>query len=143
MDLPGRLTRIRSFTNCSKSRSPVIIFTPRPFSTAWYAIVPRTSSASAFSFSRRGISKASIISLILSICSFNSSGIFARVALYSGKISLRKVLPVSKATARYSGFSFSRSRSKTLINPKIAAVGSPFEVLMLSPPVVAMAKNVR
>jgi len=119
-----------------------MIFTPRPFSTAWLAMVPNTSSASAFSFSSLGISKASIISRNRSICPLRSSGIFARVALYSGNISLRNVLPVSKATARYSGFSFSNNRNKTLMKPKIAAVGSPLDVLMLSPAVAVIAKYV-
>ena len=72
--------------------------------------------------------KASTISRMRSICGRRSSGILARVALYSGKIWSRKVLPVSKATARYSGFSCSRMRSSSRAKPYTPAVGSPLEV---------------
>ena len=34
VNLPGRLTMMRSSTNCSRSRSPVMILTPNPSSTA-------------------------------------------------------------------------------------------------------------
>jgi hypothetical protein len=64
-----------------------------------------------------------------SICGPRSSGIFSRVALYSGYRSSRKVRPVSKATARYSGCSFSISESRMEVKPNTPAVGSPAEVI--------------
>ena len=59
-------------------------------------------------------------------CAASSSGIGGRVALYSGKISLRKVfLAVSSATAVKSG-EYSRKIFKRIFaKPTIAPVGSP------------------
>lgn len=66
------------------SLSPVLISTGSCFSVAWRARVPITSSASTPSTIRKGKPIALIIWWIGATWLRRSSGMLARVALYSG-----------------------------------------------------------
>ena len=112
-------------TSWAKSLSPVEMVTSRPCAAACSASVPITSSASTPCSRRIGMPSAATISIIGSICARSSSGIGGRLALYSGYISSRKVLPGASTTkAMCSGFSFRWPRSM-LTTPNSAPVGSP------------------
>ncbi len=69
-------------------------------SPASRARVPITSSASWSSSSRTGIRNASTSCRIRGSEARSSSGIFSRVALYSGYISVRELVPASMTTPR-------------------------------------------
>ena len=76
------------------------------------------SSASKPSTSNVVIPKAVTNSCKYDICDLNSSGVFARLALYSGKISDLKVLrETSKATATCVGFSEESRESNIVAKP--------------------------
>ena len=87
-----------SLTSCAMSLSPVETTTSRHSSVAWVARVPITSSASTSGMISSGRPMARMISWIGAICCRRSSGMGGRVALYSGYISLRKVLPLASNT---------------------------------------------
>ena len=86
-------------TNCAISLSPVEITVSIPSSSACFAKVPITSSASTPGMTNKGKPIAVIISCNGAICVRRSSGIGGRFALYSGYISLRKVLPFASKIA--------------------------------------------
>ena len=61
--------------------------------------------------------------------SLMSSGVSSRCALYAGKASWRKVLPWSKATAIWVGFSLVSISLRVLQKPITHEVLSPFELI--------------
>ncbi len=104
--LVGYSTVTWSLISWNESRSPVTISTSKPAASAWVASVAMTSSASNPSTANRSACIASSSSPISSTCPLNSSGVFERVALYSGNSSERHVLrDTSKATAKCVGAS--------------------------------------
>ena len=114
----GYKTVVFSFTNWNESRSPVQMKTCAFSRSACLAMVAMMSSASKPSTSNVVIPKAVTNSCRYDIWDLNSSGVFARLALYSGKISDRKVLrETSKATATCVGFSEVRRDNNIVANP--------------------------
>ena len=91
-------TVILSFTNCEMSLSPVEIMVLMPSLSACFANAPITSSASTPSIIINGQPNAVIASCNGAICGRKSSGMAARLALYSGYRSSRKVLPLASNT---------------------------------------------
>ncbi|MNT32019.1 hypothetical protein D3C72_1678790 [compost metagenome] len=85
-------------TSCARSLSPVDTTTFMPAAAACTAKVPITSSASTPSTIRIGQPMARTASWMGSICRRRSSGIEARVSLYSGYMSSRKVFPLASKT---------------------------------------------
>ena len=95
-----------SRTSWYESRSPVTTMTSIPSAAARSASVAMTSSASTPSTSRTGTARVSSTWRISGSCDRNRSGVSFRPALYVASFSLRNVgAAVSKATARWSGFS--------------------------------------
>jgi len=82
-----------SFTSCARSLSPVETIERMPRSAACFVKVPMTSSASTPSMTMSGQPIALIASNSGGTCALSSSGIAARLALYSAYSSSRKVLP--------------------------------------------------
>ena len=89
---------MRGPTSCAKSLSPVETSTSMPSAAARVASVPITSSASTPGTRRIGKPSASTTASIGSTCARRSSGIGARLALYSGYSSSRKVGPGASIT---------------------------------------------
>ena len=88
------------------------------------------SSASKPSISRIGILKPRMMSFTVGIPVFMSSGVACLVALYSLKISSRKVLAeVSNAIPMCVGFCFWMTSSNVLVNPNGTEVLCPFELM--------------
>jgi hypothetical protein len=85
-------------TSCARSLSPVEMITRWPFAAATRASVPIASSASMPGTSSTGQPSRRTTSWIGSIWRTRSSGIGARVALYSWYQSSRKVLPLASNT---------------------------------------------
>ena len=81
----------RPSTSWAMSLSPVEITTSRPSSAARRASVPMTSSASTPSILSSGRPSACTASISGATCERRSSGMGGRCALYSAKISSRKV----------------------------------------------------
>ena len=73
-----------SLTNCEMSLSPVEMMTRTPSRSACLASAPMTSSASTPLSMMSGQPMALIASCKGSICARSSSGMDARLALYSG-----------------------------------------------------------
>jgi hypothetical protein len=95
---------IESPTSWAMSLSPVEMSTCLPSRAARQARVPMTSSASTPSTRSTGRPWARRISSSGSSCERRSFGIGGRFALYSAKMSSRKVLPgASKTTAMHRG----------------------------------------
>ncbi|OIQ76526.1 hypothetical protein GALL_417950 [mine drainage metagenome] len=93
------------------------------------AKVAMMSSASKPVASIETIFKAASTSLMMSTWPLNSSGVLARLALYSLYRSVRKVcLETSKATARCVGFSSRTKFNSIEVKPYTALVGCPVEV---------------
>ncbi len=87
------------------------------------------SSASYPSTLRTGIPRAVSTSLIRSTCPANSGGEDARFALYSGKVSVRKVCrETSKATATCVGRSSRSTLMSIEVKPNTAFVAWPVVV---------------
>ncbi|SLI40596.1 Uncharacterised protein [Mycobacteroides abscessus subsp. abscessus] len=73
-----------SSTNWIESRSPVTMRMRKPSALAWVVSVAITSSASKPSIAMTGMPSAPSTSLVSSTCPRNSSGVWLRLALYSG-----------------------------------------------------------
>ena len=59
------------------------------------------------------------------------SGVASLFALYSLKISTRSLLPpLSKQTAKWSGRSLFMTSNKELVNPRMAEVSNPLELIL-------------
>ncbi|CAI8435727.1 MAG: Uncharacterised protein [Flavobacterium sp. SCGC AAA160-P02] len=94
-------------------------------------MVPIISSASYPSRTTAGIFIAFKIVSMIGTAILIASGVSCLLALYSEKISvLARLPPLSKQTARWSGFSRLITSNKELVNPKIADVSSPFELIL-------------
>ena len=114
----GYKTVVFSLTNWKESRSPVQISTCNFSFPAFTLSVAMMSSASKPSWANWRIPNALTNSLRKDICERNSSGVLARLALYSGNISVRKVLrETSNATAMWVGFSSFKSEINMVAKP--------------------------
>ena len=94
------------------------------------ARVPITSSASKPVIPYTSILNPLINSTIMGIDFLKSSGISSRFALYdSNSICLCVGPSTSKTTAMWLGFSLFKISNKVFVNPKIAEVLNPFELI--------------
>ena len=133
MPLPiraGRYIKIFSETNWAKSLSGVTIKVLKPSFSACLARVPMMSSASKPAISTTGIFILRSISWIKGTAILMASGVSSRLALYSPKSSVRETdPPLSKQTAKWSGRSFLITSKREFMNPKMAEVSIPLELI--------------
>jgi len=116
----------RSVTSCARSLSPVEITTRWPLPAPMRASVPIASSASMPGTSSTGQPSRRTTSWIGAIWARRSSGIGARLALYSGYHASRKVGPgASNTQAAWPAPTWPRSHFIIATKPWIAPVGKP------------------
>ena len=95
------------------------------------AKVPIISSASYPAKTTAGIFIAFKILSIIGTAILIASGVSCLLALYSENASVLATLPpLSKQTAKRSGFSLFITSSRELVKPRIAEVSIPFELIL-------------
>ncbi len=117
---------VRSEASWHASLSPVTSNVWKPSASSRAAMVPRMSSPSQPFTLTTGILMEASSSSMTGNCTWSSSSIFGRWALYPGISAMRNSgLPASKAQMTASGFASSANLQSICTNPNTALVGVP------------------